>query len=128
MWGKIMALATRSMSAKVLSAASNEGDFWLKIAHYLRAETTVWIIDPDANLVEVYALYHAPVTLGMDDVLPDSSCPCVKSSRIDTRHNAIVNSRGRSVERPLYQHLPNPIVVHLACYSRVASVPTASQK
>ena len=70
-----MALATRSMRAKVLSAASNEGDFWLKIAHYLRAETTVWIIDPDANLVEVYAQYHASVTLGMDGVLPGFKLP-----------------------------------------------------
>jgi Uma2 family endonuclease len=40
-----------------------------KVVNYLRAKTTVWIIDPDKKRVEVYAPDKSPRTLSVSDVL-----------------------------------------------------------
>ena len=54
---------------EVLSPSNDPGDMPVKVVNYLRAGTTVWLVDPDKEQVEVYAPDQAPRTLGTGDIL-----------------------------------------------------------
>ena len=57
------------LAVEVLSPSNEPGDMRIKIINYLRANTTVWLVDPDKKQVEVYVPDKAPVTLGEKDTL-----------------------------------------------------------
>lgn len=61
---------------EVLSPSNDPDDMRIKVVNYLRAGTTVWIVNPDKRHVEVYAPGQAPEritedgTLDGGDILP----------------------------------------------------------
>jgi Uma2 family endonuclease len=55
------------LAVEVLSPTDKPGRVRTKIANYLLAETVVWVVDPEAQEIEVYTPGKAPVTLGVDD-------------------------------------------------------------
>lgn len=57
------------IAVEVLSPSNAEGDIRLKIVNYLRAGTLLWLIDPTAQTIEVYAPDAAPKKLTIDDTL-----------------------------------------------------------
>jgi Uma2 family endonuclease len=57
------------LAVEVLSPTNDTGDMRIKIVNYLRAGTTVWVVDPDRQQIEVYAPGQAPVMLGINDTL-----------------------------------------------------------
>ena len=64
------------LAVEVLSPSSTPHEMRLQVVNYLAAGTTVWIVDPDRPLVEVYAPGHPGRTVRLDgtldggDVLP----------------------------------------------------------
>jgi Uma2 family endonuclease len=66
---------------EVLSPSDKPATTRKKIVNYLRAGVTVWLVDPDAKTVEVYAPDAAPRTLGVahtldgGDMLPGFTLP-----------------------------------------------------
>ncbi|MEO8612265.1 MAG: Uma2 family endonuclease [Chloroflexota bacterium] len=57
------------LAVEVLSPGNDERDMRIKIVNYLRAGTTVWLVDPDNQAVEVYSPKAPPKTLGIDHML-----------------------------------------------------------
>ncbi|GAB4521342.1 MAG: Uma2 family endonuclease [Anaerolineae bacterium] len=57
------------LAVEVLSPGNDAGDIRIKIVNYLRAGTTVWLVDPEAKQVEVYTPGEAPRTLYESDTL-----------------------------------------------------------
>lgn len=57
------------LAVEVLSPTNDPTDVRIKIVNYLRAGTTVWLVNPDKQRVEVYAPDAAPKTFGIEDVL-----------------------------------------------------------
>jgi Uma2 family endonuclease len=57
------------LAVEVLSPTYDPANLRIKIVNYLRAGTTVWVVDPDRRQVEVYAPDHAPITLTINDTL-----------------------------------------------------------
>jgi Uma2 family endonuclease len=64
------------LAVEVLSPANNPHDMRVKVANYLTTRATVWVVDPDRKLVEVYAPGQMVKKVGVDgtldggDVLP----------------------------------------------------------
>ncbi len=69
------------LAVEVLSPSNTPHEMRLKVVNYLAAGTTVWIVDPDRQLVEVYAPGHPGNTVRLDgtldggDVLPGFRLP-----------------------------------------------------
>jgi len=57
------------LAIEVLSPSNTPREMRLKVANYLAAGTTVWIVDPDRQLVEVYAPGRAAKTVYLDETL-----------------------------------------------------------
>jgi Uma2 family endonuclease len=57
------------LAVEVLSPSNDAAEMRTKLVNYLRAGTTVWIVDADEKRVEVYAPGQPPKTLGLDDTL-----------------------------------------------------------
>ena len=57
------------LAVEVLSPTDDRDSLRLKVAAYLVAGTTLWVVDPDAKQVEVYGPGNTPVVLGADDTL-----------------------------------------------------------
>lgn len=53
----------------VLSPSNRPHELRVKVANYLAAGTTVWVVDPDRTLVEVYAPGQPVQKVGADGVL-----------------------------------------------------------
>ncbi len=64
------------LAVEVLSPSDEPGDMRIKVVNYLRAGTTVWVVDPANRFVEVFAPDQAPQripadgTLSGGDILP----------------------------------------------------------
>jgi Uma2 family endonuclease len=64
------------LAVEVLSPSNDPGKMRLKVVNYLAVGTTVWVVDPDRKLVEVYAPGQPAQTVRLDgaldggDVLP----------------------------------------------------------
>jgi Uma2 family endonuclease len=64
------------LAVEVLSPGNSDDEIRLKVVSYLRAGTTVWVVDPNGRRVEVYEPDTSPVvrtvgdTLSGGDVLP----------------------------------------------------------
>lgn len=69
------------LAVEVLSPTDQESKLRIKVVNYLRAGTTVWVVDPQQKLVEVFSPEQAPIILGLEDtleggqLLPDFSLP-----------------------------------------------------
>ncbi len=57
------------LAVEVLSPSNEADDMRIKVVNFLRAGTTVWVVNPEKQYVEVYVPGEAPQRLGMDDVL-----------------------------------------------------------
>lgn len=69
------------LAVEVISPFDSLSDLRVKVVNYLRAGTTLWMVDPERKSVEVYAPDHKPKVLTMQDtldgapVLPGFSLP-----------------------------------------------------
>lgn len=69
------------LAVEVLSKTDRPKDIRFKVVNYLAAGTVVWVVDPEAQTVEVYTpnqpaqLLHITDTLTGGDFLPDFSLP-----------------------------------------------------
>lgn len=69
------------LAVEVLSPGNDEHTMRIKISHYLDAGTTLWIVDPERQRVEVYApgkvvqLAYSGDTLTGGDILPGFELP-----------------------------------------------------
>jgi Uma2 family endonuclease len=61
------------LAIEVLSPYNDPSEMRIKIVNYLRAGTTVWLVDPDKKRVEVYLPGQAPQTLELDGTLDGGS-------------------------------------------------------
>ncbi|MCC6805294.1 MAG: Uma2 family endonuclease [Anaerolineae bacterium] len=65
------------LAVEVLSPSNTDAEMRIKIVNYLQVGTVVWVINPDARRVEVYAPGQPPRIVGIDgtldggDVLPE---------------------------------------------------------
>jgi Uma2 family endonuclease len=57
------------LAVEVLSPSDDDSNVRLKLTSYLNAGTTVWIVDPDAETVEVYIPKQQPSKLSIKDTL-----------------------------------------------------------
>ena len=57
------------LAVEVLSPTDSPAMIRIKIVNYLRAGTTLWVVDPEEKQVEVYIPGQAPQTAGVDDTL-----------------------------------------------------------
>jgi Uma2 family endonuclease len=57
------------LAIEVLSPTDDDANVRLKLTSYLNAGTTVWIVDPDAETVEVYVPKQQPTKLSIKDTL-----------------------------------------------------------
>jgi Uma2 family endonuclease len=57
------------LAVEVISPSDSERKLRVKVANYLLAGTTVWVVDPDGESVEVFAPGQPVIVLGKDDVL-----------------------------------------------------------
>jgi Uma2 family endonuclease len=57
------------LAVEVLSPTNDPGHMRIKIGNYLTAGTTVWVVDPGAKLVEVYAPGQPVRVVGEDESL-----------------------------------------------------------
>jgi len=57
------------LAIAVLSPSNDEDDMRIKLVNYLRAGTTVWIVNCDKKQVEVYSPTNAPKTISIDGVV-----------------------------------------------------------
>lgn len=57
------------LAVEVLSPSNDPADMRIKVVNYLRANTTVWLVDPERQTVEVYIPVGAPRTLQTTDTL-----------------------------------------------------------
>jgi Uma2 family endonuclease len=57
------------LAVEVLSSAGERDKMRLKIANYLAAGTLIWVVDPDAQTVEVYTPGQRAQKIGIDEVL-----------------------------------------------------------
>ncbi len=57
------------LAVEVLSPSNDAAEMRQKLVNYLRAGTTVWIVDADDKRVEVYVPGKPPRTFGLDDTL-----------------------------------------------------------
>ena len=57
------------LAVEVLSPTNAPADIRIKVVNYLQAGTTVWVVDPDAQSIEVYAPGQSPRTLVKDETL-----------------------------------------------------------
>jgi Uma2 family endonuclease len=58
-----------NLAVEVLSPNDDPANLRIKIVNYLRADTTVWIIDPDTTTVEIYTPDKQTAKLSKDDTL-----------------------------------------------------------
>ncbi|NDJ74904.1 MAG: Uma2 family endonuclease [Chloroflexi bacterium] len=69
------------LAVEVLSPSNDDSDMRLKISNYLAASTTVWVVDPERQQVEVHLPGQPGRRYGLDDtldggaVLPGLSIP-----------------------------------------------------
>ncbi len=67
------------LAVEVLSPGNTDDEIRIKVVTYLQAGTSVWVVDPDRQIVEVYVPGQPPVratradTLSGGDVLPGFS-------------------------------------------------------
>lgn len=57
------------LAVEVLSPSDDPAALRIKIVNYLRAGTTVWVVDPIKQMVECYVPNASPRTLTVDDTL-----------------------------------------------------------
>ena len=57
------------LAVEVLSPSNDPDDMRIKVVNYLRAGTTVWVVNPDKRHVEIYAPGQAPQRIPEDGVL-----------------------------------------------------------
>jgi Uma2 family endonuclease len=57
------------LAIEVLSPTNEPDELRIKVVGFLNAGTTVWVVNPDKQRVEVYAPGSAPKTLGIDETL-----------------------------------------------------------
>src|SRR5688572_22690042 len=57
------------LAVEVLSPTNDDSEMRIKIVNYLRAGTSVWLVDPDRKQIEIYSPTDAPRTIGEDAVL-----------------------------------------------------------
>jgi Uma2 family endonuclease len=57
------------LAVEVLSPSNRPDEMRIKIVNYLRAGTTVWLVDPERKVVEVYSPHAAPQILTEDKTL-----------------------------------------------------------
>jgi Uma2 family endonuclease len=57
------------LAVEVLSPTDDPANVRIKIVNYLRAGTTVWVVDAIKKQIEVYVPNQAPVTLTVEDTL-----------------------------------------------------------
>jgi Uma2 family endonuclease len=57
------------LAVEVLSPSNSPHDMRIKVANYLAVGTTVWVVDPDRKVVEVYAPGQPVKKLGVDGAL-----------------------------------------------------------
>lgn len=57
------------LAVEILSPSNDLGDMRIKVANYLSAGTTVWIVNPDRKQVEVYVPGAAARRIGPDGTL-----------------------------------------------------------
>jgi Uma2 family endonuclease len=57
------------LAVQVLSPSNSPDEMRIKVVSYLNAGTTVWIVNPDRQRVEVYIPGQSPYTLGPGDTL-----------------------------------------------------------
>jgi Uma2 family endonuclease len=60
------------LAVEVLSPSDDDSNVRLKLADYLNAKTTVWIVDPDAKTVEIYAPNKPSIKLTEADTIDGS--------------------------------------------------------
>jgi Uma2 family endonuclease len=64
------------LAVEVLSPTDDPFDVRTKVVNYLRAGTTVWVVDPEKKRVEVYKPDETPIAVGLagsladEDILP----------------------------------------------------------
>lgn len=69
------------LAVEVLSPSNTDTEMRIKVVNYLRAGTTLWVVDADKKQVEIYSPKHPPKTVGVDgvldggDVLPGFTLP-----------------------------------------------------
>lgn len=64
---------TPDLAAEVLSPSNSAHDMRVKVVNYLSVGTTVWVIDPDRKLVEVYEPGQAVKKIGIEGTLDGDS-------------------------------------------------------
>lgn len=57
------------LAVEVLSPTNEPDELRVRVVGFLNAGTTVWVVNPDKQRVEVYAPGSAPKTLGIDETL-----------------------------------------------------------
>jgi len=57
------------LAVEVLSPSDDPVEMRIKIVNYLRAGTTVWLVNPERKHVEIYAPDQAPLMVGIDGVI-----------------------------------------------------------
>lgn len=57
------------LAVEVLSPSNDADEMRIKLVNYLRAGTTVWIVNGDKKQVQVYSPGAAPLTLGIHDAI-----------------------------------------------------------
>ena len=57
------------LAVEVLSPTDDPANVRIKIVNYLRAGTTVWVVDAIKKQIEVYVPDQAPITLTVEDTL-----------------------------------------------------------
>ena len=57
------------LAIEVLSPSDDPADTRIKVVNYLRAGTSVWVVDPDKKRVEVYMSDELADFVGLDGVL-----------------------------------------------------------
>jgi Uma2 family endonuclease len=57
------------LAVEVLSPTDDPADTRIKVVNYLRAGTSVWVVDPDKKRVEVYTPDQSADLVGLDGVL-----------------------------------------------------------
>jgi Uma2 family endonuclease len=60
------------LAVEVLSPSNSPHDMRVKVANYITVRTTVWVIDPDRKLVEVYVPGKPVKKIRVDGVLEGS--------------------------------------------------------
>ncbi len=57
------------LAVEVLSPTDDDSNVRLKLADYLNAGTTVWIVDPEAKTVEIYSPNKPSIKLAESDTI-----------------------------------------------------------